>query len=70
MSKRITAECCRSVLGVVENLLLDRARFKRHGECRFQVIDMNIQVDWRPMTFIVTGVRGLRRRLGAKALLE
>jgi len=56
ISKWIAAECRRSVLSTMEDLLLDRACLKRRCERRFQVIDVNIQVDRRPMTFIVTDI--------------
>ena len=53
MTEWVAAECHRAVLGVLEDLLAGCTSFEGLRESRFEVIDMNIHVHGRPMTFVM-----------------
>src|SRR5262245_7250779 len=53
MTEGIAAECHRPMLRILEDLLPCCTSVEGFRESRFEVIDMNIQVHWCPMTFIV-----------------
>jgi len=70
MTEWIAAECHGSVVRVLEDLLLRCASAEGFRESRFEVIDMNVQVHRRPMTFVVPRLPRVTGSFGAGAPLE
>jgi len=70
VSEWIAAESYGAVLGVLEELLLRCSSVEGLRESHFEVINANVQVHWRPMTFVVARLRSASGRLRACAFLE
>lgn len=70
MSERIAAESHGPVLGVLEDLLACCPCIESLRESHFEVIDMDVQMHWRPMMFVVARLSGASGSLRACAFLE
>ena len=71
MTEGIAAECHRSVpVTRLEELFARRAGFERPCERGVEVVDVEVQMHRRPMTFVVTAFPRTRGRLRAGGLLE
>jgi hypothetical protein len=70
MAEWVAAESNRSVLGILEELFLLRASLNGPGKSRFQVVNMEVQMDRRPVPLVMPGFLCTTRRFCARGLFE